>query len=133
MFGNMPCEVKGKIPFFNVKATIMSLTSEKIGAVLVANVAGQINSSNAAALEAQLLGLVDEGEHKWVLDLAQLDYISSAGLRVVLMLAKRVKDNAGRLVLCGLQPQVMEVFDISGFLALLTVVDNRDTALAQAA
>lgn len=111
----------------------MSLTSEKIGAVLVANVAGQINSSNAAALEAQLLGLVDEGEHKWVLDLARLDYISSAGLRVVLMLAKRIKDKAGRLVLCGLQPQVMEVFDISGFLALLTVVDDRDTALAQAA
>lgn len=109
----------------------MSLSSEKIDTVLVANVAGQINSSNAAALETQLLNLVGQGEHVWVLDLAQLDYISSAGLRVVLILAKRIKENSGRLVLCALQPQVLEVFDISGFLALLTVADNRDAAIVQ--
>jgi stage II sporulation protein AA (anti-sigma F factor antagonist) len=108
----------------------MSLSHEKIGKVLVVSTAGQINSANAAQLESELLTIVEQGEHQWVLDMGQLDYISSAGLRVVLLLAKRLKQNAGRLVLCNLQPHVHEVFDISGFLSILTVVDTRATALA---
>lgn len=109
----------------------MSITSEKSGAVLVVSTAGQINSANAAEVEAKLLAWVEEGERLCVLDLSQLDYISSAGLRVVLMLAKRLKQNSGQLVLCSLQPHVLEVFDISGFLSILTVVDSRANALAQ--
>lgn len=109
----------------------MNLSSEKIGATLVVSAAGQLNSANAAEAESQLMGLMDDAVHHWVLDLSRLDYISSAGLRVVLLVAKRLKQNAGRLVLCSLQPNVLEVFDISGFLAILTVVDTRETAIAQ--
>ncbi|HUH59408.1 MAG TPA: STAS domain-containing protein [Candidimonas sp.] len=111
----------------------MSLANEKIGNVLVVSTAGQINSANAAELEAELLALVAQGEFHWVLDMSRLDYISSAGLRVVLLLAKRLKQNSGRLVLCSLQSHVHEVFDISGFLAILTVVDDRAAALEQLA
>lgn len=107
----------------------MSLSSEKVGEVLVVFAAGQINSANAVAIESELLGYVDQGERRCVLDLGGLDYISSAGLRVVLMLAKRLRQHAGQLVLCGLQPQIHEVFEISGFLSLLTVVDARSNAL----
>jgi len=109
----------------------MSLSSEKIGAILVVSAGGQINSANAAEVESALLAWVEQGERQCVLDLGSLDYISSAGLRVILMLAKRLKQNSGKLILCGLQPQVKEVFDISGFLTILSVVDDRATALAQ--
>lgn len=109
----------------------MIITNEKIGHVLAVSVAGQVNSANAAGLEAQLLALVENGECNWVLDLSRLDYISSAGLRVVLMLAKRVREQQGQLILCCLQQHVREVFDISGFLAILTVTDTRDEAVAQ--
>lgn len=109
----------------------MILTNEKIGSTLVASIAGQVNSANASGLESQLLALVDNGEHQWVLDLGRLEYISSAGLRVMLMLAKRIRENQGQLVLCGMHPHVREVFDISGFLAILTVVDTREQALAE--
>jgi stage II sporulation protein AA (anti-sigma F factor antagonist) len=111
----------------------MSLSSEKIGEVLVVSLGGQINSANAAGIESTLLAFVEQGERRCVLNLNQLDYISSAGLRVVLMLAKRLKQNAGLLVLCGLQPHVKEVFDISGFLSILTVTDSRSAALARLA
>ncbi|TCT02520.1 STAS domain-containing protein [Paralcaligenes ureilyticus] len=111
----------------------MSLSSEKIGEVLVISASGQINSANASEVEAGLMVWVEQGEHICVLDLTSLDYISSAGLRVVLMLAKRLKQNSGRLILCCLQPQVKDVFDISGFLTILTVVDDRAAALAQLA
>ncbi|MEB2398037.1 MAG: STAS domain-containing protein [Alcaligenaceae bacterium] len=111
----------------------MSLSSEKIGEVLVISASGQINSANAAEVETGLLGYVERGERLCALDLSGLDYISSAGLRVILMLAKRLKQNSGQLVLCSLQPHVHEVFDISGFLAILTVVDDRATAVARLA
>ena len=109
----------------------MSLSSEKIGEVLVVSAVGQINSANAAEVESALLAHVNQGERLCVLDLGGLDYISSAGLRVVLMLAKSLKQKSGQLILCALQPQVHEVFDISGFLSILTVVDNRASALAK--
>ncbi|HZH55832.1 MAG TPA: STAS domain-containing protein [Burkholderiaceae bacterium] len=109
----------------------MSVTREKNGEILIVSAAGQINSANAAELETCLLEWVQEGEHKWVLDMAGVEYISSAGLRVVLLLAKRLKQNGGHLVLCSLQPHVLEVFDISGFLSILDVADSRDAALGR--
>jgi stage II sporulation protein AA (anti-sigma F factor antagonist) len=109
----------------------MSLSSEKIGEILVISKTGQINSANAAETESELLAWVEKGERLCVLDLSHLDYISSAGLRVILMLAKRLKQNSGQLVLCCLQPDVLEVFDVSGFLSILTVVPDRAAALGQ--
>ena len=109
----------------------MSVTREKNGEILIVSAAGQINSANAAELETCLLEWVQEGEHKWVLDMAGVEYISSAGLRVVLLLAKRLKQKVGHLVLCSLQPHVLEVFDISGFLAILDVADTREAAFGR--
>ncbi|SAI25628.1 anti-sigma factor antagonist [Bordetella ansorpii] len=107
----------------------MNLATEQIGEVLLVMPEGQINSANAAGIEADLVAQIEKGAQKIVLDLSRLDYISSAGLRVVLVLAKRLKQSAGALVLCSIQPQVREVFDISGFLAILTVTDTREQAL----
>lgn len=109
----------------------MSLTREKNGEILLVTSAGQINSANAAEFESCLLEWVEEGEYKWVLDMSGVEYISSAGLRVVLLLAKRLKQKGGHLVLCALQPHVLEVFDISGFLSILDVADTREAALAR--
>lgn len=111
----------------------MNLAVEKVGDVLVAQLEGQINSANATGLEADLMGHVDKGQYKIVLDLARLNYISSAGLRVVLMLAKRLKQGGGALSLCNIQPAVREVFDISGFLAILPVRDTREDAISSLA
>ena len=111
----------------------MSLSSEKIGDVLAVSLEGQLNSANAAEVESALLAWVEQGERLCALDLARLNYISSAGLRVILMTAKRLKKNSGQLILCALQPQVKEVFDISGFLTILTVVDTRGQAVSQLA
>lgn len=111
----------------------MSITREKTGDTLVVAAAGQINSANAAELERTLLQWAEEDDVKWVLDMSGVEYISSAGLRVVLLLAKRLKQKSGRLVLCSLQPHVLEVFDISGFLSILDVADSREAALGQLA
>lgn len=107
----------------------MELVIDKREGLVVIGAEGQINSANASELEADLLSQLDTGEHRMVLDLTLVGYISSAGLRVVLLLAKRLKQVSGKLVLCGLQSRVREIFDISGFLAILSVVDTREQAV----
>ncbi|MDR0216042.1 MAG: STAS domain-containing protein [Comamonas sp.] len=109
----------------------MTIAIEPTAAATIVPLQGQINSANAAAIEAQVLALVDGGTRNLILDFAGLDYISSAGLRMVLVVAKRLKQESGLLVLCGMQPHVREVFDISGFLAILNVEPTRNEALAR--
>ncbi len=108
----------------------MTIPCEVTGDLLIARPQGQLNSTNAAAAEAQLLAHVAASVRRVGLDFAQLDYISSAGLRVVLVLAKRLKQAGGKLVLFGMQPHVREVFEVSGFLAILNVSATREQALA---
>ncbi|GAB2729938.1 STAS domain-containing protein [Melaminivora jejuensis] len=109
----------------------MSIATEATPSAHIVTLQGQLNSANAASVEADILGLVDGGARQLVLNFSPLDYISSAGLRVVLVLAKRLKAEGGKLVLFGMQPHVREVFDISGFLAILNVQPGRVEALAQ--
>lgn len=108
----------------------MTIACENLGETLVVSLKGQLNSANSAATESELINQLERGASKIALDFSLLDYISSAGLRVVLVLAKRLKQAGGKLVLFGLQPNVREVFDISGFLAILNVSTTRDEALA---
>jgi len=106
------------------------ITTEQINSVLVVSLKGQINSSNAAEIQEQLLEQVNDATSRWLVDFNGLEYISSAGLRVVLLLAKRIRQHEGSLVLCAMQPHVYEVFEVSGFLTLLTVVESRQQGLS---
>ena len=65
-----------------------------------------------------------------VVDLSSVSYVSSAGLRVLLKGAKTAKASGHRLVLAGIAPSVREVFDISGFSTIFTIVEDMDAALA---
>lgn len=109
----------------------MTSNYEQIGDILVISPEGQLNSGNAADAEAEILARLTAGANRLLLDLSRLDYISSAGLRVVLVLAKRLRQSAGQLVLCGMRAHIREVFDISGFLNILNVTDTREQALAR--
>ncbi len=117
-----------------MKETAAMIPSETTSAdVLVLMPEGRLDSNNAAAAEAEVFALLDDGSARVVLDLDRLEYISSAGLRLVLMTAKRLKQVGGKLALCGLKPQVREVFEISGFVSILTVVGSRQEAEAAVA
>ena len=94
---------------------------------------GRLDSNNAESFEQLVIGKIDGGEIHLVIDFSGLDYISSAGLRVLLMAAKRIKANAGAMALCGLKAHIHEVFEISGFLPILTIVDDLDAARAAVA
>jgi len=108
----------------------MSLGIEKLEMASVFSPQGRIDGANAGALEAALLAAIDPVVPRIVLDLAQVEYISSAGLRVVVLVGKRLKQRGGKLVLCNLQALVLEVFEISGLVGLVAITGNRSAALA---
>lgn len=96
------------------------------------SLSGRLDSTTRAQFEPQATELASQDGVFLVLDCANLDYVASAGLRVFLMAAKRVQQHGGRMVVSGLQPSVREVFEISGFLKILTVVDDAAAARALA-
>jgi anti-sigma B factor antagonist len=79
---------------------------------------------------APLVAQVAEGG-TLVVDLSGLDYISSAGLRSVLLAAKRIRASGGRMSLCSLNHQIAEVFDISGFSSILDIQPSYDAAVTR--
>jgi anti-anti-sigma factor len=97
--------------------------------VTVIALAGRVDTTTSGAVEDAVRGTVDGGARDLVIDFSEVEYISSAGLRVFLVLAKRMRDLRGRVVLCGMGPPVRQVFQLAGFLPLFTVASGRDAAL----
>lgn len=89
----------------------------------------RVDAANAKELEEQLVGLVNAGTNKLICDFSQNEYISSAGLRVFLLMLKAVQKNGGRMVLCQLNPFVKEVFDMAGFTQLFSIFGSQEEAL----
>ncbi len=91
---------------------------------------GRLDSATSPTFEKSLIGTIDGGARRLVLDFSELQYISSAGLRIVLLAAKRMKSSGGRLALCSLSRQISEVFEISGFSSILDIYPSYDEAAA---
>ena len=91
----------------------MQITQSQSGALQVATMEGRLDTATAAGAEATLLGLLTPPG--LVLDMTKVRYVSSAGLRTLLKLAKEAKSKGAKFSLVGLQPAVREVFEISGF------------------
>jgi anti-anti-sigma factor len=107
----------------------MECLEERIEDIVILGVQGRLDSTTSPAVEERLLTLIEQGERRLVVDCAQLVYISSAGLRVFLIAAKRMKQAQGRLVLAALRPEVREVFDLTGFSTILQIHPTRTDAL----
>lgn len=103
--------------------------ARKVEEGTVLSITGRMDAVTAPEIEKGLSALVDGGERRLVIDLKDLEYVSSAGLRSFLALAKRLKEKQGNLVFANLQRQVTEVFRIVGFYSLFTICDSVTDAL----
>ena len=110
----------------------MTVDLEQIGAVALARITGRVDAYTSPDLDQRLRESVGAGRHL-VLDLGGTDYMSSAGLRVLLGLAKRASAEGFELRLCGMRPEVSEVFDIAGVTPLFTILDTAQEALGELA
>ncbi|MHA7819559.1 MAG: STAS domain-containing protein [Erythrobacter sp.] len=107
----------------------MQISEEFHGDVLVVSASGRIDSNTAGELEAVLPDRV-QTQDATVMDLTDVAYVSSAGLRVLLKGAKTARATGHRLALAGLNASVQEVFDISGFSSIFTIEPDVEKALA---
>ena len=108
----------------------MEFAQEQAGDVVIAKLTGRLDSSAAQPAEESFVQVLAGGTPHLVIDLSNLEYISSAGLRVLLVVAKKVQQAQGKLVLFGLVPNVREVFSISGFDKIFSIRDDAASAVA---
>jgi anti-anti-sigma factor len=101
----------------------------KSGTVTIVTIAGRLDGVTAPQLDDGLAALIAPGV-RMVLDMSALDYVSSAGLRVLLKVAKQVKAAKGRLALAGITPTVTKVFEISGFTTIFDIHADSISAAA---
>ena len=109
----------------------MNIETEHRDDILILRPLGRLDSSSSPELEQLRSEQLDAGSQRLVLDFSALSYISSAGLRVVLLAGKKLHARQGKIVLTSLQDMVRDVFDMSGFLTLFAVADSLDAGLAQ--
>lgn len=107
----------------------MEITQDKQDNVNVVAVKGRLDAGTSGSLEEVLNALVENGETKALVDCRELDYISSAGLRVLLAGAKQFKKLEGSIALSALNPNVKQVFEISGFTSIFPIYATREEAV----
>src|SRR5688572_7792181 len=98
----------------------MDIAQETVGSVQVLAPAGRLDTDSSADFELAIQDLLAANAQHYVVDLSRISYVSSAGLRVLLMLGKSV-ERTGSLRVAGLNPQVKQVFDIAGFTKLFAM------------
>lgn len=106
----------------------MNIVESQQNGITELKLEGRLDSNTSRALEQKTTALFGADKTRVLFDLAALDYISSAGLRVFLQAAKAARRTGGTLVLAGMNENVREVFDISGFSQLFTLAPSIDEA-----
>lgn len=107
----------------------LDIRQDDQGALKILTLVGRLDTETAPDFELAAHDLLEAGGRQFVVDLGQISYVSSAGLRVLLALAKKV-DGQGVLRLSSLQPVVKEVFEKSGFARLFQIFPRLDAAVA---
>lgn len=106
----------------------MKILSEKKESGMLFTVSGRMDVMTTTTFEKECQQVIDAGEKKLVIDLAGLEYISSAGLRGILSSAKKLKAAGGAIHFCGLAGMVEEVFLVSGLGSIFSVTATPDEA-----
>jgi len=109
----------------------MEVSEKKQGEAYVFSLKGRLDSNTSPDLDKKVVEAMGNGESRLVFDFEALDYISSAGWRVLLKAAQQLKRSNGRIVLCSMKDYVREVFEIAGFSSLLPVAPSVDDAFKE--
>lgn len=107
----------------------MDISQEHRSGVTIFTVTGRLDSESSPELERVLAAVPDDG--RVVLNLPELGYVSSAGLRVLLALVKRLGPRSGHLALCSLTPAVRQLLNLTGLTGAFGIEASLDAAVAR--
>ncbi len=109
----------------------MQIVEENQNDIYIFKLTGRLDSKTSPEFEKKIVRVIEDGSNQIIVDFEELEYLSSAGLRVLLKATKSLKQIEGRIVLCSMADYVREVFEISGFDTFLPIVPKRDDALKE--
>ena len=90
---------------------------------------GRLDSNTSQGFEQKVFQAISDGSKRMIVDFKDLNYISSDGIRVILIATKAIKREEGQIMFCCMRDYVKEVFEIAGIGSLLPVVATMDDAL----
>lgn len=108
----------------------MKVTIERADETVIAIVEGRVDGTNAFEFQKALEAAITEADRVMILDCEELSYISSAGLRVVLLTARSLQRQNSKFAVCSLSEEIGKVFQISGFDKIIPVFAKRADVLA---
>jgi anti-sigma B factor antagonist len=108
----------------------METTETKTKGIVMLGLKGKLDATTSPQLQEKLFATIAGGEKQFAIDCAQLEYISSVGLRTLLLAVKQLRTVNGKIVLYALKTHVKEVFDLAGFSAAIPLFGSQTEALA---
>jgi anti-sigma B factor antagonist len=107
----------------------MEIIEEKHEGITVFKIDGRLDSKTSSDFEEKIFNSSKDGTRNMIFNFKDLEYISSAGLRVILKATKEMKRSSGLIVLCCMRDYVKEVFEIAGFDTFLSITETFNDAL----
>ena len=107
----------------------MEIDIKEMNEIQILSVKGSIDADTASEFDQSLEKQISGGRDRIILDLSQLEYISSAGLRVIMKAAKKMEITGGEMAIVGLRGVGQEVFKVSGFYSLFNIYDSEEEAV----
>ncbi len=108
---------------------LIEVQEESKGEVLVLRIHGRLDAVSSPTAERKVFDYINNGQRKLLLELSGVDYLSSAGMRMLLSTTKKLRTLAGKLVLCSVTPNVMDVLKMSGFDHVLELSKTEEDGL----
>ena len=106
----------------------MTIDIEKEGEVTVFSLEGRLDALTSPVLEGKLNEQIGQGRVKILLDFSRIDYLSSAGMRLLLSTTKKLKSKEGKLALASINDEVMEIIKMAGFERILHIFKSENEA-----
>lgn len=107
----------------------VEVIEETKGDLLILKIKGRLDAISTPSAERGIFAQINQGNHRLLLDFTALNYLSSAGMRMLLSITKKLKALSGKLVLCCVSSQVMDVLKMSGFDHVLEIYSTQEEAI----
>ncbi len=108
---------------------VVDIQEEQIDEVTILRIKGRLDAVSSPGAEKKVFEYINDGQHNILLDFEKVDYLSSAGMRMLLSTTKKLKTLSGKLIICSVNINVMDVLKMSGFDHVLELAQNEEDGL----
>jgi anti-sigma B factor antagonist/stage II sporulation protein AA (anti-sigma F factor antagonist) len=108
---------------------LVSIKEEGRGDILILRLSGRLDAVSSPSAECKVFDYINAGHHKLLLDFSGIDYLSSAGMRMLLSVTKKLKALSGKVVLVSVTLNVMDILKMSGFEHVLEIAQTEEEGI----